>query len=170
MGNGKTTINKGFTLIEILVVLIIITITTTVALLSVNQLGESYQAQQLAKKLKLTLAYLHNQALAQATPYALAIKNNGLAVYKMKADQQSYLWQSHALPQQLLIVNQQRFQLRLTNAVTISPIPGITAAPGLIITEDGATAPFTIIISNQQGQRLYSLEDDAQDVRIIKAN
>ena len=80
----KTRASRGFTLIEILVVLTIIGITLGFALISFGDFGSSRRMTADVEQFKQLITLVQQQAILESTPYGIHIKSNGYAVLRFK--------------------------------------------------------------------------------------
>lgn len=93
------TSSKGFTLIEILVVLFIMSIVTSVALLSISH-NENRQLEAFASEFVQTMTLAEEQAMLQASVLGVSIKSNKLqfASYPSLQPVQDKLFSNHVIP------------------------------------------------------------------------
>ena len=80
---------KGFTLLEVMLVVLIIGIITSLAVYSLSPMGPSRQAKSEAQGLMAALDYAQQQAILSHQPYGLKIKPKG---YEFVAYQGSGQW------------------------------------------------------------------------------
>lgn len=80
----KIVASRGFTLIEVLVVLTIIGITLGFALLSFGDFGASRRMTADVEQFKQFIALVQQQSILESTPYGINIKSNGYAVLRFK--------------------------------------------------------------------------------------
>ncbi|MCL9684612.1 GspH family T2SS minor pseudopilin variant LspH [Legionella maioricensis] len=129
--------NRGFTLIEILIVIVIIGITVGFALITFGDFGESrrilFSVDQLVNALKLA----QQQAILETSTLGLRINNNS---YQILRFQNASNWEP--------ISNKGIFKVTYfpKNTVIIlktnnKPLPG---SPSIIINSSGDMTPFTL--------------------------
>ena len=73
---------SGFTLIEILVVLVILGITTSVALLAFGDFGDSRRVEAEAQRFIQKVRLLRHQAILEATPYGMKITPTSYTIFR----------------------------------------------------------------------------------------
>ncbi len=69
---------SGFTLLEVLVVVVIIGILTSMAVISVNVLGGDHEMQQEAERLQAILLQTREDAVLQSRDIGMRARRNGL--------------------------------------------------------------------------------------------
>lgn len=156
-------VNKGFTLIEILIVIVIIGITLSFALLAFGDFGESkkvlFAAEQLQSSLKLT----QQQAILETSTYGLTINNKGYQILKFK-DNSSWgpvsnkgIFKPFSFPTNTYIILK-------------SSLHNTGNAPHIIINASGDITPFILTIGINQSQRIATLKSSQNgDLTLIKA-
>jgi len=130
------TINKGFTLIEILMVIVIIGITVGFALIAFGDFGESRRIQFSAEQLANTIRLAEQQAILDNSTLGLRIDNSSYQLLKFKSTNWEPLsakgiFKIHYFPKNLVI------HLK-TNT---KPISG---SPAIVINASGDLTPFTL--------------------------
>ena len=80
--------SKGFTLIEILVVLVIMAVIIAVAVLSVNVTGRDAQLDEESRRIEGLVALLHDRALLEGRDFGLRIEPSAyeFVVYDPRRD------------------------------------------------------------------------------------
>lgn len=172
-GNGSRRNNRalslkrqrllGYTLIEILVVLFIMSIVTTVALLSINQ-NENRQIATFANELSQMVMLAEEQAMLQPQVLGLSIANHHLQFTGFEAEKNGK--PSHwvalddtalgkrAIPGGIDIhVETGNKQTAQTDAANVSP--------QIIISTNGDVTPFTIYVGKKGKKPLYAITGDA---------
>lgn len=137
------TTNKGFTLIEILIVIVIIGITIGFALIAFGDFGESrrilFSAEQLASTLKLA----QQQAILETSTLGLRIDNNGYQILKF---QNPSSW--------VPISNKGIFKFTYFPKNTVLTFKTNTKfspnSPAIIINASGEMTPFTLGFSTNK--------------------
>lgn len=137
---------RGFTLIEVLVVMLIVSIVTTVALLSVGR-NQTKQMQGVINAFTQSLSLAEEQAMLAPTKIGLSVNNEGWQywVYQEKPIAQ---WQpdttdglgSYSLPDQLTIT------LQVLSQANVKDING---EPQIIITSNGDITPFVLRVGER---------------------
>lgn len=79
--------NTGFTLVEILVVVIILGITATMAVMALGDFGETQRLIAEAERFTSKLRLVRYHAILEATPYQIQCKNDAYQVLKFKPPQ-----------------------------------------------------------------------------------
>lgn len=80
-------INKGFTLIEVLVVLIIIAVMTSVAVLAFGHFGQTRREKMMLEVFSQTIQTAKQQAIITPMVLGLVINKNGYRYYHYESDQ-----------------------------------------------------------------------------------
>lgn len=137
---------KGFTLIEVLVVMVIVSIVTTVALLSLGR-NQTKDMQALVAGLTQSLSLAQEQAMLAPAKLGLSVNAQGWQFWVYQGQPHAQ-WQpeaseglgSRALPDHWVM------RLRVLN-----PLQGKTqdGEPPIIITSDGDMTPFVITLSER---------------------
>ncbi len=156
--------NKGFTLIEILVVMVIIGITVGFALLAFGDFGESKRILFAAEQLKNTIQLAQQQAILENSIMGLRINNSG---YQLVKYQEPKGWSSGT--------NRGIFKMyTFPNSTVLTvkkTITSISDKPALIIDSSGTLTPFTIQFSNQHQEKIALLQGWANgDLNLTDAN
>ncbi len=89
---GKSN-QAGFTLIEILVVIVIIGIMMTIALLSFGDFGKSKELRLLNDRLASLIEFTRIRAIITANSYKLDINQHGYTFYKLTRSSKATSWQ-----------------------------------------------------------------------------
>ena len=87
----QTSNQAGFTLIEILVVLIILSITASIAVMSFGDFGHAKSIQAEASRFTQTLRLIRYHAVLEDTPYRLNFSQNGYQISRFNTSGQ---WQT----------------------------------------------------------------------------
>jgi general secretion pathway protein H len=82
---GEGTKHRGFTLIEILVVIVIIGITLTFALMAFGDFGEKRRILVAGEQFNHYLKLVQHQAIIENSTFGIAIHKNGYQVLRFKA-------------------------------------------------------------------------------------
>lgn len=151
---------KGYTLIEILIVLFIISIVTTVALLSISR-NENRQVETFANELTQKLVFAEEQAMLQPQVLGLSLSNQSFqfSSYQLTADGKKQVWTplqdtvlgKHAIPGNIQVSlemnGNQTKQMEKDN-------------PQIIISTNGDMTPFTLYVGKQGEKPLYAILSD----------
>jgi general secretion pathway protein H len=160
--------SKGFTLIEILVVLLIIGAVISLAVLSVNSTGRDSQLDEESRRIEGLVGLLHERALLEGRDFGLRIEP---AAYEFVFyDTRRNRW---------LMMDQERefrhrelpkgitFQLQLdSQTVVIKPIDrnltsGDPPGPQVAIAASGEGTPFRLILQRDATQAKAVVDGDA---------
>ena len=91
----KVAVNKGFTLLEVMLVVLIIGIVTSLAVYAMKPVGPSRQAKSEAQALMAAIDYAQQQAILSHQPYGLVINDRGYKFYSYQGLDQGQ-WQPAA--------------------------------------------------------------------------
>jgi general secretion pathway protein H len=161
--------SKGFTLVEILVVVVIMAIVISIAILAVGTTGRDTQLDEESRRIEGLVGLLHERALLEGRDFGLRIEPTAyeFVAYDARSDRWTTLDQEHEfrhrdLPKGL------SFQLQLdSQIVVIKPIDrnlsGNTAppAPQLAIAASGEGTPFRLTLMRDGTASKASVDGDA---------
>ena len=161
--------SKGFTLVEILVVVVIMAIAVSLAVLSVGVTGRDSQLDEESRRIEGLVGLLHERALLEGRDFGLRIEPAAyeFVVYEPRRDRWMPLDQEHEfrhrnLPKGL------SFQLQLdSQIVVIKPIDrnlsSDVAPPGpqIAIAASGEGTPFRLTLLRDGTQAKASVDGDA---------
>jgi general secretion pathway protein H len=160
--------SKGFTLVEILVVILIIAVVISLTVLTVSSTGRDGQLDEESRRIEGLVGLLHERALLEGRDFGLRIEPTAyeFVVY----DTRRNLW---------LMLDQERefrhrelpkgvsFQLQLdSQTVVIKPIDrnlsnGAPPNPQIAIAASGEGTPFRLILQREATQARSAIEGDA---------
>jgi general secretion pathway protein H len=160
--------NQGFTLVEILVVMLIIAVVISLTLLTVTSTGRDTQLDEESRRIEGLVGLLHERALLEGRDFGLRIEPTAyeFVVY----DTRRNLW---------LMLDQERefrhrelpkgvsFQLQLdSQTVVIKPIDrnlssGPPPNPQIAIAASGEGTPFRLILQRDATQAKAAIDGDA---------
>jgi general secretion pathway protein H len=130
-------VNKGFTLIEILVVIVIIGITVGFSLIAFGDFGESKRIIFAAEQLENTLLLAQQQAILESSTLGLYVDNKSYQILKFQngsrwhALSSKSLFKPHYFPKDMII--------------NLKPhIKANKNSPPMIINSSGETNAFTL--------------------------
>ena len=101
--------NSGFTLVELLVVLIIITVITSVACFSFGDFGTSRQALATAKEFSAWLTLLQQNAILETRALGVTLRNHGYDTVifeedRWQAPKRQFLFRPHIFPEKVQLI------------------------------------------------------------------
>jgi general secretion pathway protein H len=160
--------SKGFTLVEILVVMLIMAVIISLAVLAVSSTGRDSQLDEESRRIEGLLGLLHERALLEGRDFGLRIEP---AAYEFVVfDSRRNRW---------LMMDQERefrhrelpkgvsFQLQLdSQTVVIKPIDrnlssGDPPGPQIAIAASGEGTPFRLILLREATQAKSVVDGDA---------
>jgi len=161
--------SKGFTLVEILVVVVIIAIIISLAVLSIGVTGRDSQLDEESRRIEGLVGLLHERALLEGRDFGLRIEPAAyeFVVYEPRRDRWLALdrdseFRHRDLPKGL------SFQLQLdSQVVVLKPIDRNLAsdapppAPQVAIAASGEGTPFRLTLSRDGTQAKASVDGDA---------
>ena len=159
---------KGFTLVEILVVLVIIAVIISLTVLTVNATGRDAALDEESRRIEGLVGLLHERALLEGRDFGLRIEPAAyeFVVYDARRDRWTMLDQEREFRHRELPKGIS-FQLQLdSQAVLIKPIDrklagGEPPRPQLAIAASGEGTPFRLTLQRDATQARASVEGDA---------
>src|ERR1700686_1054861 len=151
---GRSMRSKGFTLVEILVVVVIMAIVISLAVLSIGTTGRDTQLDEESRRIEGLVGLLHERALLEGRDFGLRIEPAAyeFVVYDSRRDRWTTLDQEHEFRRRNLPKGVS-FQLELdSRIVVIKPIDrNLTSdaappAPQLAIAASGEGTPFRLTL------------------------
>lgn len=85
---------RGFTLVELLVVLVILGIVVSLASVTMHPVSDARRVQAAAFALKRELGFLSQQAVLSNTVFGLQVLDHGLVYYRLVSGKTGLTWQS----------------------------------------------------------------------------
>lgn len=136
--------NKGFTLLEVMLVVLIIGIVTSLAVYSLVPIGPSRQAKSEAQGLMAAIDYAQQQAILSHQPYGLVIDDQSYQFYVYQ-DLDQGLWQPSPKPS---------FAQRntLSQIKLITPKRNLDDSPSIVLLPSKEPQVYTIEL-NLEGYR-----------------
>jgi general secretion pathway protein H len=160
--------NKGFTLVEILVVIVIMAVVISITVLSVSATGRDSQLDEESRRIEGLVGLLHERALLEGRDFGLRIEPTAyeFVVYDSRRDRWMMLDQEREfrhrdLPKGIT------FQLQLdSQTVVIKPIDknlssGDLPNPQVAIAASGEGTPFRLTLQRDATQAKASVDGDA---------
>jgi general secretion pathway protein H len=161
--------SKGFTLVEILVVVVIMAIVVSLAILSIGTTGRDTQLDEESRRIEGLVGLLHERALLEGRDFGLRIEPDAyeFLVYDPGRDRWRALDQEHEFRHRVLPKGLS-FQLELdSQVVVIKPIDrnfsGDTPppAPQLAIAASGEGTPFRLTLQRNGTTAKATVDGDA---------
>ena len=144
---------SGFTLLELLVVIVIIGIITSMATISVHVLGGDHQMQQEAERLQAIVAQVREDAMLQGRDIGLRVDQSGYDFLSYNSRKE--LWETvdndpllreRALPEGLnLALRLEDRDVRLKPRATATDEAPIQ--PQVVVQASGDLVPFDVILT-----------------------
>lgn len=139
-GIGMRTTKSGFTLIEILVVLVILGITASVALLAFGDFGESRRAQAEAQRFIHKVRLIRHQAILEAITYGMKITPSSYQIFRFSPPN---IW----TPVTSTLLKPYQFPKKITLYLNINPTNPTSSASNknwVVFQASGEITPFRI--------------------------
>lgn len=155
----------GFTLIEILIVLFIISIVTSMAFLSISR-NENRQLESFANELTQMLTLAEEQAMLEPSVLGLSINEHSLqfASFETLAEEKKKVW----IPLKDKLLGQHRIPKGVELAVQVGEKRAEGEAdkvdpthPQIIISTNGDITPFTIYVGKPGEKPRYVIKGHA---------
>lgn len=153
---GMRTNKSGFTLIEILVVVVILGITASVAMLAFGNFGEDERIEAEAERFAQKLKLVRHHAILEATPYAIEVSQKRYSIYTFSAPN---LWQEVSSPR----LKPHTFPQKISASLTL-----VSSSKGrrIVIQPSGEITPFILNFS-PLGKPPVAAVKLIQDERIV---
>ncbi|HSW70715.1 MAG TPA: type II secretion system minor pseudopilin GspH [Gammaproteobacteria bacterium] len=150
------TLKTGYTLLEVLVVLVIISIVAGMAMLSLGH-NENKELQAFTRELAEILSLAEEQALLQPTTLGLMLRPHSFGLYEYRKTQHQMAWQ--ALNDRELGIREMpadtQIILQIANQTVSQEEQG--EKPPIIISTNGTLTPFTMLIGKKNKKPRYKL-------------
>lgn len=144
-----TQLRNGFTLIEILIVMLIISIVSSIAVLTITH-NQNKNLDYLAMQLTRLISLAEEEAMLRPATLGLAFTPTTFQLYEYQKNKKK--WQP---------LTASPFQARQYNAHLILQIHqenvSLNGQPQLIISESGDITPFVILIGKKDASPLYKI-------------
>ena len=161
--------NKGFTLVEILVVVVIMAVVIALAVLSIGVTGRDSQLDEESRRIEGLLDILHERALLEGRDFGLRIEPTGYEFAVYQADRDRWLtlndeqeFRHRNLPKGVT------FQLKLDSIdVVLKPVERDALndqpppSPQVAIAASGEGTPFKLTLTRDATQASTSVGGDA---------
>ncbi|MDD2722731.1 MAG: type II secretion system minor pseudopilin GspH [Methylovulum sp.] len=163
---------KGFTLLELLIVIVIIGIMGSLVTLSMRSGTQRDQQRQEAERIVALFNLATQEAMVRGMPMALECNRHGyrflnLADGEWRTETEDAIFRERTLPAQLalsLMLDKQPLALIETTAGTSKPDPQI------VFTPDGDMGLFQITLNLQDSEETFTVSNTAKDGLIMTAH
>jgi general secretion pathway protein H len=160
--------SKGFTLVEILVVVVIMAIMISLAVLSIGVTGRDSQLDEESRRIEGLLGLLHERALLEGRDFGLRIEPSAyeFVVYEASRDRWLRMDQDHEFRHRELPKGVD-FQLQLdSQTVVLKPVDrnlksDQISSPQVAIAASGEGTPFRLTLERAATNARASVEGDA---------
>ena len=156
--------NKGFTLIEILIVIVIIGITVGFALIAFGDFGESKRILFAAEQFENILHLAQQEAILENNTFGLRIDNKNYQILKFippskwQTSAAKNLYKPHSFPKNMVIKLSTSFKARKNG-------------PSIIIDSSGDLSAFTLTFGSDKEQTIATLTGSENgDLNFTKAD
>jgi general secretion pathway protein H len=160
--------NKGFTLVEILVVVVIMAIVISLAVLSIGVTGRDAQLDEETRRIEGLMGLLHERALLEGRDFGMRIEPSAyeFMVYDTFHDRWQTMNQEHEfrhreLPKGLTFQLQLDSQTVVLKAADRNLVSNTAAAPQLAIAASGEGTPFRLTLQRDETKANASVDGDA---------
>lgn len=139
---------QGFTLIEILVVIVIISIVTTVAMLSIGR-GDRKTLEYVTNELTQSITLAQQQALLRPAILGIKIDSTHYSFWAYRSDKQPPVWQLLKKDKNL---KERAIPSMVELKIEVQTKNKSTDHPQIILSTNGDNTPFVIYVG-KQGQK-----------------
>lgn len=160
--------SKGFTLVEILVVIVIMAVVISVTVLSVSSTGRDSQLDEESRRIEGLVGLLHERALLEGRDFGLRIEPAAyeFVVYDPRRDRWMMLDQEREfrhrdLPKGVTFQLQLDSQIVVIKAIDRNLSGGDPPNPQVAIAASGEGTPFRLTLQRDATQAKASVDGDA---------
>jgi general secretion pathway protein H len=160
--------SKGFTLVEILVVIVIMAVVISVTVLSVSSTGRDSQLDEESRRIEGLVGLLHERALLEGRDFGLRIEPAAyeFVVYDPRRDRWMMLDQEREfrhrdLPRGITFQLQLDSQTVVIKAIDRNLSGGDQPNPQVAIAASGEGTPFRLTLQRDATQAKASVDGDA---------
>lgn len=147
----------GYTLLEVLVVLVIISVVASMAVLTIGH-NSNKELQAFTQTLTETLTLAEEQALLQPTMLGLSLTPQSFRFYEYRQTGTETSWKPLSDPELGLHTIPSDIQLNLQIAHTKQPLsPETNKTPSILISTNGTLTPFVILIGKKNQKPRYQV-------------
>ncbi|WP_161809600.1 type II secretion system minor pseudopilin GspH [Stenotrophomonas terrae] len=157
---------RGFTLVEVLVVVVIVGVLAAAVGLVATARGDGYALREEAERLAAVVRLLADEAVLDNREYGIRVSAQG---YEMRAyDNRDGRW--HAQPGWAPRQLPDNLQLLLEGAVVALPAsPGADAAPQIVLSSSAQWTPFSARIKDTSRHGLvYRIDSDGMSEPLVQ--
>lgn len=147
--------NKGFTLIEILIVMVIISIVSTVAVLTIS-FNQKKQIQTLANQFVNSITLAQEEAMLRPATIGLALTNDTFQFFEFSFDKKKWL----PIHQKSLSLHRIPDTMQISLQMQGENIP-LNGEPKIIFSESGDISSFIIFIGKKGSSPSYQVIGNA---------
>ncbi|GEM_PF-475397 len=158
--NSKNTGSSGFTLVELLVVMLLIGIILSFASLSIHLSSADQPLRDFAKRLHAVLELAQEEALLNNQVLGVELTTQGYGFYRLEPHQQQQwtrLEETYQSWQDIPEVIELELEIEGLSAPLKSDSNG---KPQIAILPDGAITPFNCTLQQKDTRRYYQLQAD----------
>ncbi len=148
-------IARGFTLIEILIVIVIISIITGIATLTISR-NQQKQYEYLANSLSHLITLAEEEAMLRPATLGLAFTNHSFQFFEYKNTLNTNKTHWYPLTDKLFGIHTYSQNIKLTVKVQNKEIP-LDGQPKIMITASGDIVPFVIEIGKEDQKPSYQV-------------
>jgi general secretion pathway protein H len=161
--------NKGFTLVEILVVVVIMAVVISLAVLSIGVTGRDSQLDEETRRIEGLVGLLHERAVLEGRDFGLRLEPTAyeFVVYDPTRDRWMVMDQEHEFRHREL-PRGVAFELQLdSQIVVLKPIDRTLSndqsppGPQVAIAASGEGTPFHLTLSREETKAKASVQGDA---------
>jgi general secretion pathway protein H len=148
---------KGFTLFEILVVVVIVTISVSAILLNTSFVGGSNDLKVLGNDLGKTIRLLYQEAIFENKNYAISIDQQGFKV--LEYDGEAWVESNQRFFRKVKFNESQQSSLVIENQL-VEPVDESDLVPHILILSSGEMTPFEWEIRDSDARASITLFGD----------
>lgn len=151
---------QGFTLIEVMIVIVIVGVVLAVAVMSMNVVGDKRQVKAAAAQLKTVIQTAEQEATLLPAVLRLDFSPTGYKFYayrdrKWQSLRDDNLSRSHAFGSEVLVKVKRNKQNKKKHSM-------------IIFSDSGDVEPFTILLTDKKHNVLYQVGQDQQGKLTLK--
>jgi len=172
-GYSARVIMRGFTLIEILIVILIISVVSSIGVLTISR-NNNKEVEYFAKELTQVIQLAEEQAMLQSTVLGLVVSENSyefvaLSESRDKDNNKVTKWSPledrilgrHGIPDHVQMRVELRGAAKKENEATGDESAEVSKEPQLVISANGNVTPFTIYIGQKGAKPRFIISGEA---------